>query len=93
MEQIHFRPWENGTIGGEMKVPYPLGGKPAKKEIRTPTQYHLLHKGSLNFTSRKAENDRINFENVKLFQKLVQAQGSLNHQELSKDYRSHKKYK
>lgn len=81
MEQIHHRPWNQGLVGGELKVPHPSHRQPIRKEISTPSQYNLIVKGSLNFAARKNENQRINLENLKLFQKLAVAKGNLNTKE------------
>ena len=64
MEHIHFRPWTEGTIGGEMQVPCPVT-KNKKKLVEQPKA------GTLNFSKRKLESERIHSANVKLFQRLA----------------------
>ena len=61
MEQIHFRPWEKGIIGKELKVPFPVSNKLI---AQSPKKKSTI---SLNYSSRKTENERIEAENVKLF--------------------------
>ena len=47
---------------------------------------------SSNYLSRKNENERILTENLKLFQKLSQATGSVNMRANDKSFQTHKKY-
>ena len=47
---------------------------------------------SSNYISRKNENERILTENLKLFQKLSQATGSVNMRANDKSFQTHKKY-
>ena len=73
MEMIHFRPWEKGIMGRDLNVPFPAGKTQA--EI---IEYKSNKLGSLNFVKRKEENLRIKKENVRLFKKLVTAQGGVS---------------
>ena len=72
MEEIHFRNWDKGHIGGELHVPAPRSVRSNKKPT-SPSAYNHNNStvvSSLNYTVRKLENDRIHSENLKLFQKL-----------------------
>lgn len=71
MEEIHFRNWEKGHIGGEIGVPAPKYMKSKKLHGQAVNaQGSSQSPSSLNYSVRKTENERINTENIKLFRKL-----------------------
>ena len=54
MEKIHFRPWEQGIMGKDLKVPFPSA---KNNEKHNYSKYRKV--GSLNYAKRKEENERI----------------------------------
>ena len=54
MEKIHFRPWEQGIMGKDLKVPFPSAKNNEKQNY---SKYRKV--GSLNYAKRKEENERI----------------------------------
>ena len=54
MEKIHFRPWEQGIMGKDLKVPFPSSKNNEKLNY---SKYRKV--GSLNYAKRKEENERI----------------------------------
>ena len=82
MEEIHFRNWERGDIGGKFRVPAPPSARSmgrakntrsASRDSSLPPQTAL---NSLNYTARKQERDRIYHDNVLLFKRLREKKGS-----------------
>lgn len=76
MEKIHFRPWEKGLMGKDMKVPFPFSKKKSEKNVKFQRKV-----SSLNQRKRDQENERIRMENAKLFKKLVTTKGATNFNE------------
>ena len=78
MEKIHFRPWNKGIIGKELKVPFPV----VKKKLVSKVT-------SLNDTSRRAENVRISAENVKMYKYLTKTKSFLSIKNDNNHYLAH----
>ena len=77
-----------------MQVPHPQTGKRNKA---VEAQYYKStstgkNMGTLNYTARKVENERIYSENLKLFQKLSAQKGSYNTNDFEKRFNDHKKH-
>ena len=83
MKDIHYRPWEQSSVGGALNIPPPQ----SKGMVRTRS------KKSLNIDARRHESMRIANENAKLWQQLVATKGSVNNRDLIKDYKQHEKHK
>ena len=58
-----MRKWNQGYIGGTLQVPRPNSKAAMQKETRNGH-------GSLNFSKRKADNEKIHMDNLKLVAKL-----------------------
>ena len=82
IEGIHFRPSQFTGAAPEIK----------QAKIKLKRTFSSNKRGSLNYFTRKQENDRIFQENMIMFQKLKESKASLRKSDFDEHYIEHRKF-